>query len=141
MADSPEEIRKHLKVYWLIFGALLVMTGLTVMAAGLHFLTGAAAIALGLAIATVKGTLVGAFFMHLAGEKKIIYFVLILTAVLFVPLMLLPILTVNDTPYRDIAPPTKMIYAEGHGEGHDSGAAEGATHDDTESEGEQTGEH
>lgn len=141
MANSPEEIRKHLKVYWLIFGALLVMTGLTVMAAGYHFLTGAGAIALGLAIAIVKGTLVGAFFMHLAEEKKIIYGILILTAVLFVPLMLLPILTTNDSPYRHTGAPGRMIYAEGHGEGHNDGAAEGATHDDAQSEGEQAGEH
>lgn len=140
MAESPEEVRKHLKLYWLIFGALLVMTGLTVMAASLHFMTGAAAIALGLAIATVKGTLVGAFFMHLTTEKRIIYFILILTGLMFIPLMLLPSLTTNDSPYRHSAPPTKMIYAEGHGEGHDGAAHDDAGHE-AESEDEHTDEH
>jgi len=44
----------------------------------------------------VKGTLVAAWFMHLLSERTLIYWVLGLTAVLFVPLLLLPTLTVLD---------------------------------------------
>jgi len=47
-------------------------------------------------IATVKGSRVAAWFMHLVSEKKLIYWMLGLTAVLFLPLLLLPTLTVLD---------------------------------------------
>jgi len=44
-------------------------------------------------IATIKGSLVALFFMHLNHERKMIYWVLMLTAVFFVVLMLVPIAT------------------------------------------------
>jgi len=40
-----------------------------------------------------KGSLVALFFMHLNHERKMIYWVLMLTAVFFVVLMLVPIAT------------------------------------------------
>ena len=42
-----------------------------------------------LAVASVKAGLVAGYFMHLISEKQIIYWLLILTAVLFVFLMLI----------------------------------------------------
>jgi caa(3)-type oxidase subunit IV len=49
-----------------------------------------------LLVATVKGTLVACYFMHLISEKKLIYAVLALTVAFFVALLALPIFTVND---------------------------------------------
>ena len=44
-----------------------------------------------LIIASIKGTLVACFFMHLLSEKKLIYAVLALTVVFFAFLIWLPV--------------------------------------------------
>jgi cytochrome c oxidase subunit IV len=80
--NSPEAIRKEIRKYMMVFGALAVLTIITVAISRLHLPTWQA-IALGLAVATVKGTLVAAFFMHLLSERKLIYAVLVLTVFFF----------------------------------------------------------
>lgn len=92
---SHADVEHHVRAAYYVFGSLLVLTGFTVGAYFLH-LPPRAAIALALLIATVKGTLVAAWFMHLVSERTLIYWVLGLTAVLFLPLLLLPTLTVLD---------------------------------------------
>ena len=94
-AHDHAEIDRHVKAALFVFGALLVLTGFTVGAYYLELPTHLA-IALALAIATVKGTLVAAWFMHLLSEKRLIYWALILTAILFVPLLLIPTLGALD---------------------------------------------
>ncbi|WAC19236.1 cytochrome C oxidase subunit IV family protein [Luteolibacter sp. SL250] len=81
MANSPEEIQKAKKTYIWIFLALLVCTVVTVLVAtqewldfGRHGFDHVDAI-VGLAIATLKASLVGAIFMHLNHEKKSIYWI------------------------------------------------------------------
>jgi len=59
-------------------------------------LSTAMAVTLALIIATVKGSLVACYFMHLISEKKLIHAVLVLTFAFFVVLLLLPVLTVAD---------------------------------------------
>ncbi len=108
--DSPEAIKKSLKTYWIIFGALLVLTGTTVAAAELHFLTFHQAIALAMAIAVVKGALVALYFMHLIGEKKAIYATLTLTVVLFFVCLFVPLFTETETYGRGI----RRASAESH---------------------------
>ena len=93
--DGHGDVDRHVRAAYYVFGSLLVLTGFTVGAYFLH-LPMRAAITLALLIATVKGTLVAAWFMHLVSERTLIYWVLGLTAVLFVPLLLLPTLTVLD---------------------------------------------
>ena len=68
---------------------------LTIVTVGVYFLHlgTMASIALALCIATVKGSLVACFFMHLISEKKLIYAVLGLTVLFFVVLLLVPALT------------------------------------------------
>ena len=88
-AHDHAEIDRHVKAALFVFGALLVLTGFTVGAYYIHLPT-PLAITLALVIATAKGSLVAAWFMHLLSEKKLIYWALILTAVLFVPLLLFP---------------------------------------------------
>jgi cytochrome c oxidase subunit 4 len=89
-SHSPEEIRKHVRIYITVFAALAVLTVATVGASYLN-LPIAAAVVLALFIASIKGTLVAGFFMHLISEKKAIYWILMLTAAFFVVLMSVPL--------------------------------------------------
>ena len=54
------------------------------------------AVTVALLVATVKGSLVACYFMHLISEKKLIYAVLALTAAFFAALLTLPVLTVHN---------------------------------------------
>jgi len=87
---TKDELRKHARGYWGIFVALMALTIITVRIAYLD-LEVPAAIALALFVAAIKGSLVACFFMHLIDEKKLIYWTLALTAILFIPLMFLPL--------------------------------------------------
>jgi len=49
-----------------------------------------------LIIASIKAAMVAAVFMHLISERKVIYAVLILTALFFIILLALPNLTVFE---------------------------------------------
>jgi len=80
MSDTHhEDVQSHVKTYIRVFAALAVGTIVTVLASNLH-LGIILGIIVALLIATVKGSLVAAFFMHLSAERKVIYFVLALTA-------------------------------------------------------------
>ncbi len=86
---SPEEIKKHLKRYYIIGVALALGTLLTVWANFLDFGSPTINIVVALIIASVKGFLVVAFFMHLISEKKMIYSILVFTVFFFAALMYL----------------------------------------------------
>ena len=92
--DSPEYLKKQVKVYLAIGGCLLVLTWFTVYVSSWE-LSPAAGIYLALAIATVKASLVAAYFMHLIDEKKIIYATLILTVFMFGMMMFGPSATTH----------------------------------------------
>ena len=94
-SDHAADIDRHVRVYITVFVALMVLTVITVAISYLH-LPVAAAVSVALLVATVKGSLVACYFMHLISEKKVIYAVLVLTAVFFVALLALPALTVSD---------------------------------------------
>ena len=83
--------RPNIKLYLGVFAALMVLTGLTVFVSKFH-LPRPQAIALGLLIACTKASLVGAVFMHLWGEKKLIH-KFIYTSVVFGSIM---IITITD---------------------------------------------
>ncbi len=93
MAESAEEIRKHVRVYILVFAALAVLTVVTVGVSYLQIESVAATVLVALFIASIKGGLVAGYFMHLVSEKQIIYWVLAITVAFFVVLMLLPSFT------------------------------------------------
>ena len=80
--NSPEAIRKEIRRYLLVLGALGILTLVTVGISRLQLPTGQA-IALGLTVATIKGSLVAAFFMHLISERKLIFAVLLFTVFFF----------------------------------------------------------
>ena len=93
--ESPAEFKKHLSRYYVVFVALLCLTGITVGVSYLR-LNRPLAITVALIIATIKAGLVAGVFMHLLDEKKVIYAVLTLTALFFLLLMLLPSLTILE---------------------------------------------
>ena len=86
------DIDRHVKVYITVFVALMVLTIITVAISYLH-LPVAAAVSVALLVATIKGSLVACYFMHLISEKKLIYAVLLLTIVFFAALLALPVVT------------------------------------------------
>ena len=89
---DPADIDKHVRVYITVFVALMALTIVTVAVSYLDLST-PMAIAVALFIATIKGSLVACYFMHLISEKKLIYAVLVITVIKFVALMILPVLT------------------------------------------------
>ena len=99
--SSPEQLKKDIRIYLFIFGALLVGTLLTVWAATFEFNHShpKIGITIALIIATVKASLVAGYFMHLISEKKVIYATLATTAFFFVGLMGLTLWAMHDFPF------------------------------------------
>ena len=87
---SIEAVKKSVRTYVLVFVSLMALTVVTVAVSSLHLSVGAG-ITVALVIASFKATLVAGYFMHLISEQKLIYSTLILTAIVFVVLMLVPI--------------------------------------------------
>lgn len=92
MAHDHAELDKHVRIYIGVFMALMVLTIVTVAISYLH-LSVPIAVSLALLVATIKGTLVACYFMHLVSETKLIYAVLVLTIVFFAVLLVLPVMT------------------------------------------------
>jgi cytochrome c oxidase subunit IV len=99
-AAHAADIDKHVKVYISVFVALMVLTVVTVAISRLH-LSVPVAVTVALLVATVKGSLVACYFMHLISEKKLIYAVLGLTAAFFVALLALPVFTHSNGYWID----------------------------------------
>ena len=94
-SDHAADIDKHVRVYLTVFAALLVLTVVTVAISRFH-LPVHQAVTIALIVATIKGSLVACYFMHLISERKLIYAVLALTVVFFAVLLTLPVLTHHD---------------------------------------------
>jgi len=94
-SDHAADIDRHVRVYITVFGALMALTIITVVVSRFH-LPVPIAVSVALLVATIKGSLVACYFMHLISEKKLIYAVLLLTVAFFIALLALPVLTVND---------------------------------------------
>ena len=81
--------------YRKVFIYLLIGTTLTVWASYMEFNVQnsiAGAVFVGLTIAMIKGYLVAANFMHLNSEKKMIYWILLLTVFFLALLLFIPVL-------------------------------------------------
>ena len=91
-----EDVRQHIKLYWKIGAALLVLTAVTVAVSYVEFAV-PMTIFVALVIAATKGSLVASYFMHLIGERRSIYAGLLLTAFFFILLIFIPILGHTDT--------------------------------------------
>jgi caa(3)-type oxidase subunit IV len=79
-----------IKVYNMVFAALLVLTVLTVWAASLQ-VSATAHLVVATLIASVKGTIVALVFMHLWFEKKLLW------VVAFYPLLILGLMILGTT--------------------------------------------
>jgi cytochrome c oxidase subunit IV len=95
LGHHAADIDRHVRSYITFFVTLMVLTIVTVAISRFH-LPVRIAVAAALLVATVKGSLVACYFMHLISEKKLIYAVLVLTVAFFIALLFLPILTVHD---------------------------------------------
>ena len=93
--DHAVDIDRHVRVYITVFVALMVLTIVTVAISRFH-LPVHQAVTIALIVATIKGSLVACYFMHLISEKKLIYAVLALTVVFFIALLALPVVTVHN---------------------------------------------
>jgi cytochrome c oxidase subunit 4 len=101
----------HTRRYAAAFAALLVLTVATVGAARLQT-SGASAVAIGLAIAAVKASLVAIVFMHLWQERRMVHLTVALTAVLFAGLFALTLWTEADhAPGTRFGPPFDSVPA------------------------------
>lgn len=97
MSDSThtEDIKKHVRIYIIVFASLAVLTVVTVSVAYLHLSIWPALI-VALTIASIKGGLVASYFMHLISEKKVIFSFLIVTVVFLLGLFILTISAHHD---------------------------------------------
>ncbi len=89
--DIDREVRK----YVIVFVSLMALTLVTVAVSYLE-LSIVPAVLLALFVATIKGSLVACYFMHLLSEKKLILWVLALTVLLFFFCLLGPWITELD---------------------------------------------
>jgi len=96
MSEShAHDVQKHVKLYIGVFVALAILTAVTVFAASIEHSV-ALAVTVALFIASVKGSLVAAYFMHLITEKRFIYGLLLFTLIFFVGLIFLPLAAFYD---------------------------------------------
>jgi cytochrome c oxidase subunit IV len=95
MHSDPAAVKKTVRTYLMVGAALLAFTAITVAANQFH-LAVPIAITVALIIATMKGSMVAAVFMHLSYEKKWIYGALVLTVIGFIILMTVPAFTIMD---------------------------------------------
>ena len=109
-----EDIQSHVKTYIAVFAALAVGTVVTVLASNLH-LGIILGIIVALLIATIKGSLVAGFFMHLVAERKVIYWVLALTATFVVAMVALIMFSHEDQqgkPHGIFAVPAARVQVQ-----------------------------
>src|SRR3954467_15455757 len=106
---ATQEVAHHhaprARPYFIVWGALLVLTALTVFFGRLDLGSGNVVIALG--IATTKDTLVALFFMHLAHAEGVNRMALGI-AVIFVVLLALGVEADYSTRLPSALPPTTL---------------------------------
>jgi len=94
-AETKESIKHHIQVYIKVFIALAILTIVTVAVSYLD-VSFIEAFFIAITVATIKGSLVLGFFMHLISEKQMIIWILVATLIAFVILMFIPLINVTD---------------------------------------------
>src|SRR3954466_1382338 len=87
--DSPEYFKKQSNLIWKVGGLLIFFTCLTVWLQYVDFGSHDRNIVIGLLLATIKAALVALIFMHLKGERGLIYKFLAFTVVFVIGLFAL----------------------------------------------------
>ena len=95
--EHAAAIDRHVRIYVTVFVALAALTVITVAISRLH-LPLPIAVTAALLVATIKGSLVACYFMHLISERKMIYSVLGFTAFFVLGLMCLTLFAYHDFP-------------------------------------------
>ncbi len=93
------------KTYATVLGALLTLTVITVLAAGINFGSHSVNVVIALAIASTKGTLVALYFMHLRHDKPL-YGIIFVTGLVFLAVFLM--LCFVDADTRDDPRPANL---------------------------------
>ena len=96
--EYAHNVQKHVRGYLMVGALLLSFTAITVALYYVNFGTPKANIAVAMLVATVKAGLVGAIFMHLAAEKRLIYRFLVFTGFFVLGLFWLIFLAWYDYP-------------------------------------------
>ena len=94
------DVSKHVRGYLMVGGTLLFFTALTVFLSYVNFGSQKANVAVAMVVATFKAGLVAYIFMHLSAEKKLIYRILIFTAIFVFGLFWLTCLAWYDPVVR-----------------------------------------
>ncbi len=100
--DEQEHFAQHVRRYLYVFYALIFGTLITVGASFIPFGNREINIAVALAIAIAKASLVACYFMHLISERKMIYGIMAFTAFFFIGLMFLTVWSFSDFPRNTI---------------------------------------
>jgi caa(3)-type oxidase subunit IV len=96
--QHDEHFSQHVRRYLYVFYALIFGTVITVLASYIPFGSRQINIAVALFIACGKASLVAGYFMHLISERKMIYGIMIFTAIFFLGLMCLTVYSFADFP-------------------------------------------
>ena len=124
MSDTSENLNKEISKYYKVFGSLAVLTVVTVAISNLKVGI-ALGVILGLAVATLKASLVASVFMHLNHEKKLIYVVCGFTMFFFISMILLIVAGNYSVPQGhrnlnfDYEQEATAAGHHGHDHGHD----------------------
>jgi len=93
------------KVYAGVLAALLVLTVITVIAAGINFGSPSVNVVVALAIATAKASLVALFFMHLLYDSRINALIFLMGAIMLAIFLIFILL---DVEARDTVRPSTL---------------------------------
>ena len=93
--EHIEDIQHHIKVYMNVFMALAVLTIVTVAVSYLE-VSFIEAFFIAITVATIKGSLVLCYFMHLLTERQAIIWILVTTFIAFLILMFIPLISLTD---------------------------------------------
>ena len=93
--DQVEDIQHHIKIYMNVFIALAVLTLVTVAVSFLK-VSFIEAFFIAITVATIKGSLVLSYFMHLLDEKPAVIWILATTMIAFLILIFIPLISMTD---------------------------------------------
>ena len=94
--ETKESIEHHItNIYIRVFIALGVLTVITVAVSYLD-VSFIEAFFIAMTVATIKGSLVLGYFMHLITERQMIIWILVATLVSFIILMFIPLISLTD---------------------------------------------
>ena len=93
--ESKESIEDNIQTYIRVFIALGVLTVITVAVSYLN-VSFIEAFFIAMTVATIKGSLVLGYFMHLITERQMIIWILVATVTTFIILMFIPLISLTD---------------------------------------------